>query len=156
MLKYARSAIPVKLSGTGANLEFTEESVTSPDAGRTAAMIRQISNPMASTDFTLLALAGIGHRGSRAFGFVSCNRLVGASEGMNVLREERIDAGLYPEDENMDPNRNGALATTYACGITNVEYTEFQKLGILDQAVEEGSNESAFPANTNILYVGAH
>jgi hypothetical protein len=130
----------------------------SPVAGRTAAVIRQISNPMASTDFTLLALAGIGHRGNRAFGFVSCNRVVGAAEGMNVLREEciRTPSGTcsHPGNENINPN-NGVAPAVFACGISNVEYTEFQRLGISDQAVEEGSNESAFPANTNILYVGA-
>jgi hypothetical protein len=32
--------------------------------------------------------------------------------------------------------------------------TEFERLGINDQPLHEGSDHSAFPANTNILYVG--
>jgi hypothetical protein len=31
---------------------------------------------------------------------------------------------------------------------------EFERLGIRDQPLHEGSSQSAFPANTNILYVG--
>lgn len=54
--------------------------------GRLAALIRQISNPMAGVDTTLLALAGTGFSARRAFGFMSCERVVGAAEGMNVLQ----------------------------------------------------------------------
>lgn len=54
--------------------------------GRLAALVRQISNPMAGVDTTLLALAGTGFSSRRAFGFMSCERVVGAAEGMNVLR----------------------------------------------------------------------
>lgn len=113
-------------------------------AGRTAATIRQISNPMAATDCTLLALAGTGHSSHRAFGFASCDRAVGASEGMNVLQRRK----KAPRD-----NGGGEGVVEYEYGVTNVEYTEFTRLGIEDKAVEGGS-ESAFPANTNILYVG--
>jgi hypothetical protein len=42
---------------------------------------------MAGMDATLLALAGVGHSGRRTFGFASCERAVGAAEGMNVLME---------------------------------------------------------------------
>lgn len=113
-------------------------------AGRTAATIRQISNPMAATDCTLLALAGTGHAKHRSFGFASCNRAVGASEGMNVLRRVKKAAPL---------NGSSETAVEYEYGVTNVEYTEFTRLGIEDKAAE-GGTESAFPANTNILYVG--
>lgn len=41
----------------------------------------------------------------------------------------------------------------YEYGLTNVEYTEFEKLGIDDKPADTGTH-SAFPANTNILYVG--
>jgi len=78
--------------------------------------VRQISNPLAGTDTTLLALAGVGAGadvretsaggpddaaasgasmdagaagGPRAFGYMSCERALGASEGMNVLLERR-------------------------------------------------------------------
>lgn len=55
--------------------------------GRRAAIVRQISNPMAGTDATLLALSGAGCLGKKAFGFASCERAVGAAEGINVLLE---------------------------------------------------------------------
>ncbi len=42
----------------------------------------------------------------------------------------------------------------YEYGITNIEYTEFQRLGICDEAQAGGSRLSKFPANTNVLYVG--
>jgi hypothetical protein len=58
--------------------------------GRLAALIRQISNPMAGVDTTLLSLAGTGFSSRRAFGFMSCERVVGAAEGMNVLRVSRV------------------------------------------------------------------
>jgi hypothetical protein len=57
--------------------------------GRVASLIRQVSNPMAGCDTTLLALAGTGFSARRAFGFMSCERVVGAAEGMNVLQVSR-------------------------------------------------------------------
>mmetsp|Transcript_21376 Transcript_21376/g.60193 ORF Transcript_21376/g.60193 Transcript_21376/m.60193 type:complete len:483 (-) Transcript_21376:641-2089(-) len=111
--------------------------------GRKGGLLRQISNPLAGTDDTLLALAGQGLGAGAAFGFASCERKVGASEGCNVLMERRL------------PGRQG---TSYC--VTNVEYTEFARLGIQDQdqsgswGEEDGDGTSAFPANTNILYVG--
>ncbi len=44
--------------------------------------------------------------------------------------------------------------TTYEYGYTNIEYTEFDRLGISDQPVDGTSRRSVFPANTNVLYVG--
>lgn len=109
-------------------------------AGRDAAVVRQISNPMAGQDTTLLALTGQGLRGEHAFGFASCERVVGAAEGMNVLIKET------------DARIKSPTGPTFR--ITNVEYTEFEKLGIQDKGAEEGSLHSAFPANTNVLFVG--
>ena len=100
-----------------------------------SAIVRQISNPMAGQDSTLLALGGAGVAGDKAFGFASCERVVGAAEGMNVLLRETDAEGK----------------TT--CRISNVEYTEFTKYGIEDKAVNV-SNYSLFPANTNVLYLG--
>ena len=37
--------------------------------------------------------------------------------------------------------------------MTNIEYTEFKRLGIADEAQCEGSALSVFPANTNVLYL---
>jgi len=61
-------------------------------AGRKAALVRQISNPLAGTDTTLLALAGTGSKRNHAFGFASCERAVGAAEGMNVLIQETVES----------------------------------------------------------------
>ena len=88
-------------------------------AGRTAALVRQISNPMAGTDATMLGLAGIGSRQSKAMGFASCERYVGVAEGVNVLRESRSSS-----------SRAGGAAGEWQYSVTNVEYTEFPKLGI--------------------------
>ena len=45
---------------------------------------------MAGMDNTLLALAGSGHSGGHSFGFASCERAVGASEGINVLVQQHV------------------------------------------------------------------
>ena len=97
--------------------------------GRTKAIVRQINNPLAGLDFTLLALLGVGVQKKAAFGFASCERLVGASEGVNILRIE---------------NGEGA--------ISNIEYCDFQKFGIEDVPREAGKPYSLFPSNTNILF----
>lgn len=126
------------------------------EQGRRAALVRQISNPMAGTDTTLLALAGTGfsrgYGGSDAFGFMSCERAVGAAEGMNVLAERK----KWVEEEQQLPAGTTAKKGrwVYEYGVTNVEYTEFEKLGLSDEAVSAGSKTSVFPANTNVLYVG--
>eukprot|EP00798_Chlamydomonas_sp_ICE-L_P025555 gene25555-11203_t len=106
---------------------------------RRAALVRQISNPMAGSDSTLLALAGCGDTRGASFGFMSCDRHVGAAEGMNVLQESK---------------RWTAEGWKYDYGVSNIEYTEFERLGITDQAVDGCSSTSCFPANTNVLYVG--
>ncbi|KAH7283470.1 hypothetical protein KP509_34G009000 [Ceratopteris richardii] len=102
--------------------------------GRKAAIVRQISNPIAATDVTLLALTGVGHHHNKKFGFASCERKVGAAEGVNVLVE-----------------RKGKHGWDYS--VTCIEYTEFNKLGIPDVPVSPGSMQAQYPANTNVLYV---
>ena len=105
---------------------------------RNGGVVRQITNPMAGTDTTLLALAGLGRQDNKALGFVSCERAVGASEGINVLVE-----------------KTNQVTKERWYGISNVEYTELDKLGISDEPAENaGAEESAYPANTNVLYVG--
>jgi hypothetical protein len=54
------------------------------------------SNPMAGTDTTLLALSGTGYMNGRSFGFASCERTVGAAEGVNVLVERRVRVPVEP------------------------------------------------------------
>jgi len=98
-------------------------------AGAEAVLVRQISNPLADTDTTLLALAGEGRPPSRAFGFVSCCRSPGAAEGVNVLTERPLGGGAWEYN------------------VSNLEYTEFARLGLSEQDAQ------AFPANTNVLYV---
>lgn len=47
--------------------------------------------------------------------------------------------------------------TAYEYNLTNIEYTEFGRLGITDEAVEGAPGAaqlSVYPANTNVLYVG--
>ncbi len=101
---------------------------------RQKALVRQINNPIASTDGGLLALAGIGCQRNKSFGFASCERLLGASEGMDVLCERQLSDG-------------------FEYCITNIEYTDFEKHGIKDVPAQPGSAYSCFPANTNILFV---
>lgn len=104
------------------------------DLGCSKLLIRQINNPVAGTDEGILAFLGAGCKMNKAFGFASCERLVNASEGMVILREEQI-------------------ATGYRYTTSNIEYTDFKSKGIQDIPKEPGSPYSAYPANTNILFV---
>jgi UDP-N-acetylglucosamine pyrophosphorylase len=102
--------------------------------GRKGATVRQVSNVVAATDLTMMALAGIGLRCNKKLGFASCERRPGATEGVNVLIEKQNLEGVW------------------SYGITCIEYTEFEKYGILEPTVT-GSSQVSYPANTNILYV---
>ncbi|KAG8085859.1 hypothetical protein GUJ93_ZPchr0010g10262, partial [Zizania palustris] len=103
--------------------------------GRKGATVRQVSNVVAATDLTLMALAGIGLRHDKKLGFASCERRPGATEGVNVLIEKQNQDGLW------------------AYGITCIEYTEFEKYGIPEPTISNGNLQDNYPANTNILYV---
>ncbi|XP_010257085.1 PREDICTED: UTP--glucose-1-phosphate uridylyltransferase 3, chloroplastic isoform X2 [Nelumbo nucifera] len=103
--------------------------------GRKGATVRQVSNVVAATDVTLLALAGLGLRHRKKLGFASCTRKSGATEGINVLIEKK----------NLDGK--------WAYGLSCIEYTEFDKFGITDGPFYPHSLQEEFPANTNILYV---
>jgi UTP---glucose-1-phosphate uridylyltransferase len=100
--------------------------------GRTKALVRQINNPVAGTDYGLCAFTGKGFKENKAFGFSSCYRAVGSAEGVNVIREHK-EEDIY----------------TYA--LTNIEYTDFTKKGVVD-APMPGTEYSRFPSNTNILF----
>ncbi|XP_040999798.1 UTP--glucose-1-phosphate uridylyltransferase 3, chloroplastic isoform X1 [Juglans microcarpa x Juglans regia] len=106
--------------------------------GRKAATVRQVSNVVAATDLTLLALAGIGLHHGKKLGFASCERQLGATEGINVLIEKKNLDGRW----------------TY--GLSCIEYTEFDKFGITNGPLAPESLQARFPANTNILYVDLH
>ncbi|OMO50056.1 hypothetical protein CCACVL1_30665 [Corchorus capsularis] len=104
------------------------------DHGRKGATVRQVSNVVAATDVTLLALAGIGLHHGKKLGFASCKRNSGATEGINVLIEKNLDG-------------------KWAYGLSCIEYTEFDKFGITNGPPSPNSLQAEFPANTNILYV---
>ncbi|KAF3330620.1 UDP-sugar [Carex littledalei] len=103
--------------------------------GRKGATVRQVSNVVAATDLTLLALAGLGLRHKKKLGFASCARSSGATEGINVLIEKKSSNGHWEY------------------GISCIEYTEFEKYGITDSSISHRSLQVNYPANTNILYV---
>ncbi|XP_062092454.1 UTP--glucose-1-phosphate uridylyltransferase 3, chloroplastic isoform X2 [Humulus lupulus] len=105
------------------------------DHGRKGATVRQVSNVVAATDLTLLALAGIGLHEGKKLGFASCKRNLEATEGINVLIEKK----------NIDGK--------WAYGLSCIEYTEFDKFGIADGHLSTNRLQAEFPANTNILYV---
>ena len=100
---------------------------------KTQAIIRQINNPIAGTDQLLLALLGAGTSQNKTFGFVACQRLVQAAEGVDILIQRETKEGLY-------------------YSLRNIEYTDFEKNKILDVPESPGSEYSSFPANTNILF----
>ncbi|KAL8210763.1 hypothetical protein R6Q57_005200 [Mikania cordata] len=104
------------------------------DHRREGATVRQVSNVVAATDVTLLAMAGIGLHEGKKLGFASCKRNLGATEGINVLIEKGKPDG------------------TWTYGLSCIEYTEFDKFGI-DDGSSSNSLQTEFPANTNILYV---
>ncbi len=103
------------------------------EQNRRYCLVRQINNPFAGLDHALLCLGGYGYTRQKAFGFVSCPRVKNMNEGMNVLREKRVPDGV-------------------ACGISNVEYTEFAKRKNSDPQFRQIADTGNFPANTNILY----
>ncbi|XP_011035906.1 PREDICTED: uncharacterized protein LOC105133562 isoform X1 [Populus euphratica] len=105
------------------------------DHDRKGATVRQVSNVVAATDLTLLALAGIGLRHRKKLGFASCKRNSGATEGINVLIEKK----------NLDGQ--------WAYGLSCIEYTEFDKFEITRDPCSTNGLQAEFPANTNILYV---
>lgn len=102
--------------------------------GYDKALIRQINNPVSATDYGSLSFIGEGIKRDAIFGFASCERLVGAPEGMNVLIERE--------------DRQG-----FSYSLTNVEYTEFAKKGLVDEPSKKASPYSAYPCNTNIIFV---
>ncbi len=102
--------------------------------GRKKALVRQVNNPVANTDYGIVAFTGIGCAQDKKFGFASCPRQVKASEGINVLIESQSSEG-------------------YKYTLTNIEYCDFKKFGIVDQPDKPGSPYSKFSSNTNILFV---
>lgn len=101
--------------------------------GREKMLIRQINNPIAGTDYGILAFTGIGCSQNKIFGFASCPRQIKTSEGVNVLIET-------------------PTLTGYEYVLTNIEYCDFKRFGIVDQPDKPGSLYSQFSSNTNLLF----
>ena len=91
-------------------------------------IVRQINNPAAGIDRTIVTLIGKGFCDDQAFGFTSCPRIVGVKEGVNVVK-------VY-KDENGHEKRI----------LSNVEYCDFEMLKKVD-------GKKPFTANTNTLFV---
>lgn len=102
--------------------------------GRTKCLVRQINNPIAGEDSTLLGFAGAGIDSGKGFGFASCRRKMDTAEGMVVFKQHQTD-GQYKHT------------------LENIEYSEFAKWGLEDVPKEPGGDFSAYPSNTNILFV---
>lgn len=100
---------------------------------RPKVLVRQINNPVAGIDDGLFPLIGIGCRENKAFGFASCHRRIGTAEGVNIMTEDHQN------------NR-------HLYGITNVEYTDFERNGIKDQPKKGQEHYSIYPSNTNLLF----
>ncbi len=95
---------------------------------KTTLLIRQINNPIAGEDDGLISFVGVGKKHEKIFGFASCERVVNAAEGILVQIKK----------EN-------------SIGISNIEYTDFEKIGFVDKPLTKGISE--YPANTNLLFV---
>lgn len=119
--------------------------------GRSAALVRQIGNPLAGVDGAMLALAGVG-RGAparpggparpRAFGFAACPQAPGASEGVDALLEfpDELDAAAGRSGEQQAARPPARMRRA----VVNVEYTAWERGG-----ARPGPE---FPANANVLY----
>jgi UTP---glucose-1-phosphate uridylyltransferase len=98
------------------------------------AFIRQINNPIACVDYGFLAFLGHGFKEDKSFGFFSCPRKVHSAEGVNILRQKKIGDDVF-------------------YGLSNIEYMDFEKWNIKDVPEKKGSDFSAYPSNTNTLFV---
>ena len=126
----------LKPGGHGVMWKLAEETGTfhwMESLGKSQCIIRQINNPLAATDQALLALIGKGCAENKAFGFLSCERLLNSEEGTDILIEK----------ETLDG---------YEYCLTNVEYPDFAKKGIGEIPSHPGSCYSTYPTNTNILF----
>lgn len=84
--------------------------------GKKKAIIRQINNLVASTDYGLLAFAGFGLKQNYEFGFAACPRPQGIKEGVNLVIEK--DAQFC---------------------LTNIEYCDLKRFRV-DEGVQLLSN----------------
>ena len=97
------------------------------EQGRKKALVRQINNPIAGVDTTLLAFSGIGLKQDALFGFASCPRRESAKEGLNVVK-------TYADNRRV---------------LSNVEYCDLAG----SSALEGSEDFSSYPANANLLFI---
>ncbi len=101
---------------------------------RKKVLIRQINNPIAGTDYGILAFTGYGLMNDSSLGLASCPRQVHSAEGINVLIQKRKE-------------------NHFESAITNIEYCEFEKFNIEDKPMKNNDQFSKFSSNTNLLFV---
>lgn len=65
-------------------------------------------NLMVGMDIIFLFFLGVGIKGDKVFGFVSCERYVGVLEGVNVFIEKK-----------------NVLMDEFVYGVFNIEYIDF-------------------------------
>lgn len=111
LLKPGGHGVIWKLAEESGALEWLEKK------GKTKALMRQINNVIAGVDYGLLAFLGVGFSKDKDFGFASCARAQGVSEGVNVVIETKEGFSLtnieycdqkhfQVEDENLLANTN--------------------------------------------------
>lgn len=69
-----------------------------------------------------------------------------------IRLQERCSAPSSSSNDSSSDSSSSSGQWRYR--VTNVEYTEFERLGMADASIDEASTQSVFPANTNVLYVG--
>lgn len=86
------------------------------EKGKTKSLVRQINNVIAGTDYGLLSFLGLGFSQDKDFGFASCPREEGVSEGVNVLIESNLGYALtnieYCDLEHFAVEGENLLANT--------------------------------------------
>ena len=78
----------------------------------------------------------------------SCYDLVGWERSSSLRQHATLDAAA-----SVGQNQGRLQGHEHSFNMTNVEYTEFDRLGIQDEGESE-TGISLFPANTNVLYIG--
>ena len=82
-------------------------------------------------------------------------------QGLNVLYEDVLESDSEPESDS-DSDSELPFNRAYRYGVSNIEYTEFSRMGLTDEISNQSEGAevnsssrpvSLYPANTNVLYV---
>jgi len=90
--------------------------------GKEHLLIRQINNPLAAIDDSLLSFVGYGVSLGKTFGFASCDRHKGAAEGVLVLHGEKTLCNIEYTDL-----ASGELPSDFPAN-TNILYAHIPKI----------------------------